>query len=68
MRRMPFTVVLTDNRGYGCINRLQQATGGAPFNNMYADSYHVRRSRRSTSSPMPPAWGRMRSRLGHRRA
>jgi 3D-(3,5/4)-trihydroxycyclohexane-1,2-dione acylhydrolase (decyclizing) len=37
MRRIPFTVVLTDNRGYGCINRLQAATGGAPFNNLYAD-------------------------------
>ena len=29
MRRIPFTVVLTDNRGYGCINRLQIASGGA---------------------------------------
>ncbi len=38
MRRIPFTVVLTDNRGYGCINRLQAASGGAPFNNMYVDS------------------------------
>ena len=38
MRRVPFTVVLTDNRGYGCINRLQQGTGGAAFNNMYVDS------------------------------
>ena len=37
MRRVPFTVVLTDNRGYGCINRLQAGTGGAAFNNMYAD-------------------------------
>lgn len=37
MRRVPFTVVLTDNRGYGCINRLQAGTGRAPFNNMYAD-------------------------------
>ena len=37
MRRIPFTVVLTDNRGYGCINRLQAGTGGAPFNNLYAD-------------------------------
>lgn len=37
MRRILFTVVLTDNRGYGCINRLQQVSGGAPFNNMYAD-------------------------------
>lgn len=38
MMRMPFTVVLTDNRGYGCINRLQQECGGAEFNNMYKDS------------------------------
>lgn len=37
MRRIPFTVILTDNRGYGCINRLQQGTGGVPFNNMYVD-------------------------------
>ena len=27
-------IVLLDNRGFGCINRLQQATGSAPFNNM----------------------------------
>ena len=38
MRRIPFTVVLTDNRGYGCINRLQQGCGGEPFNNLYRDS------------------------------
>ena len=37
MRKVPFTVVLTDNRGYGCINRLQQGCGGAPFNNLYDD-------------------------------
>lgn len=37
MRRVPFTVVLTDNRGYGCINRLQQGCGGERFNNMYVD-------------------------------
>lgn len=37
MRKVPFTVVLTDNRGYGCINRLQQGTGGEPFNNLYKD-------------------------------
>ena len=37
MRRVPFTVVLTDNRGYGCINRLQIETGGAEFNNLYKD-------------------------------
>ncbi|MFL9934320.1 3D-(3,5/4)-trihydroxycyclohexane-1,2-dione acylhydrolase (decyclizing) [Paraburkholderia sp. RL18-103-BIB-C] len=27
-------VVVLDNRGFGCINRLQQACGGAPFNNL----------------------------------
>ncbi len=37
MRRVPFTVVLTDNRGYGCINRLQMHTGGEQFNNLYKD-------------------------------
>jgi 3D-(3,5/4)-trihydroxycyclohexane-1,2-dione acylhydrolase (decyclizing) len=31
-------IVLLDNRGYGCINRLQQHCGSAPFNNMFADS------------------------------
>jgi len=30
-------IVVQDNRGYGCINRLQQACGGAPFNNLFAD-------------------------------
>ena len=38
MRRVPFTVVLTDNRGFGCINRLQMGTGGAQFNNLYRSS------------------------------
>jgi 3D-(3,5/4)-trihydroxycyclohexane-1,2-dione acylhydrolase (decyclizing) len=27
-------IVLLDNRGYGCINRLQQSCGSKPFNNM----------------------------------
>ena len=30
-------IVVLDNRGFGCINRLQQACGGAPFNNLLAD-------------------------------
>jgi len=34
------TIVLLDNRGYGCINRLQMATGGANFNNLLADTWH----------------------------
>jgi 3D-(3,5/4)-trihydroxycyclohexane-1,2-dione acylhydrolase (decyclizing) len=34
---MKLIIVVLDNRGYGCINRLQQAAGGAPFNNLFAD-------------------------------
>jgi 3D-(3,5/4)-trihydroxycyclohexane-1,2-dione acylhydrolase (decyclizing) len=34
------TVVLLDNRGYGCINRLQFATGGERFNNLF--DYNVK--------------------------
>lgn len=37
----PITVVLLDNAGYGCINRLQMATGGANFNNLLRDTQHV---------------------------
>ncbi|THK37405.1 3D-(3,5/4)-trihydroxycyclohexane-1,2-dione acylhydrolase (decyclizing) [Ensifer sp. MPMI2T] len=35
------TIVLLDNAGYGCINRLQMATGGANFNNLLKDTHHV---------------------------
>ena len=35
------TIVLLDNAGYGCINRLQMATGGANFNNLLKDTSHV---------------------------
>ena len=41
MLGLKLTVVLLDNGGYGCINRLQAATGGAAFNNLFADSQHV---------------------------
>ncbi len=33
-------IVLLDNRGFGCINRLQMGTGGANFNNLLKDSHH----------------------------
>jgi 3D-(3,5/4)-trihydroxycyclohexane-1,2-dione acylhydrolase (decyclizing) len=36
MLGIKITVVLLDNRGFGCINRLQHATGGERFNNLYA--------------------------------
>ena len=38
MMGVSFTVVITDNRGFGCINRLQRATGGAEFNNLLKDA------------------------------
>ncbi len=31
-------IVVLDNRGFGCINRLQHATGGAAFNNLFAQT------------------------------
>lgn len=39
------TVVLTDNRGFGCINRLQMATGGAEFNNLLDHTDHINPSK-----------------------
>src|SRR5271165_2483613 len=33
-------IVVNDNRGFGCINRLQKATGGAAFNNLLSDARH----------------------------
>ncbi|MCC9620411.1 3D-(3,5/4)-trihydroxycyclohexane-1,2-dione acylhydrolase (decyclizing) [Thalassospira sp. MA62] len=33
--------VILDNRGYGCINRLQMATGGESFNNLLDTARHV---------------------------
>lgn len=35
MLGIKLTVVLLDNRGFGCINRLQHATGSERFNNLY---------------------------------
>jgi len=40
MLGVKLTIVLLDNRGYGCITRLQKATGGARFNNLLSDSVH----------------------------
>lgn len=41
MMGIAYTLVVTDNRGFGCINRLQKATGGAEFNNLFAHTVHV---------------------------
>lgn len=34
------TIVVLDNRGFSCINRLQMATGGANFNNLLEHTYN----------------------------
>ena len=44
MMGIAFTVVLTDNRGFGCINRLQMGTGGAEFNNLLDHTVHAQPS------------------------
>ncbi len=41
MLGLKLTIVVLDNRGFGCIDRLQRACGGAGFNNLLADSRHV---------------------------
>ncbi len=40
MLGLKLTIVLLDNRGFGCINRLQMGTGGANFNNLFKDARH----------------------------
>jgi 3D-(3,5/4)-trihydroxycyclohexane-1,2-dione acylhydrolase (decyclizing) len=40
MLGLKLVIVLLDNRGYGCIHRLQQACGGTPFNNLFDDGMH----------------------------
>jgi 3D-(3,5/4)-trihydroxycyclohexane-1,2-dione acylhydrolase (decyclizing) len=35
---LKLTIVVLDNRGFGCINRLQGACGGEPFNNLLGES------------------------------
>ncbi|MDJ0631043.1 MAG: 3D-(3,5/4)-trihydroxycyclohexane-1,2-dione acylhydrolase (decyclizing) [Rhodobacter sp.] len=40
MMGIKITIVVTDNRGFGCINRLQRATGGEEFNNLLDTAVH----------------------------
>jgi 3D-(3,5/4)-trihydroxycyclohexane-1,2-dione acylhydrolase (decyclizing) len=40
MLGLKLVIVVLDNRGFGCINRLQMATGGANFNNLLRDARH----------------------------
>jgi 3D-(3,5/4)-trihydroxycyclohexane-1,2-dione acylhydrolase (decyclizing) len=44
MLGLKLNIVVLDNRGFACINRLQQACGGQPFNNLLRDA-------RSTAGP-----------------
>jgi 3D-(3,5/4)-trihydroxycyclohexane-1,2-dione acylhydrolase (decyclizing) len=40
MLGLKLIIVILDNRGFACINRLQRATGGASFNNLLRDARH----------------------------
>jgi 3D-(3,5/4)-trihydroxycyclohexane-1,2-dione acylhydrolase (decyclizing) len=40
MLGLKLTIVLLDNRGFGCINRLQASVGAAPFNNLFENVLH----------------------------
>jgi 3D-(3,5/4)-trihydroxycyclohexane-1,2-dione acylhydrolase (decyclizing) len=40
MLGLKLIIVVNDNRGFGCITRLQDATGGAQFNNLFRDARH----------------------------
>ncbi|MEP9373623.1 3D-(3,5/4)-trihydroxycyclohexane-1,2-dione acylhydrolase (decyclizing) [Mesorhizobium sp. KR1-2] len=40
MLGLKLVIVLLDNRGFGCINRLQMSTGSANFNNLLKDTRH----------------------------
>jgi 3D-(3,5/4)-trihydroxycyclohexane-1,2-dione acylhydrolase (decyclizing) len=40
MLGLKLTIVVLDNRGFGCINRLQRATGGESFNNLLEHTRH----------------------------
>ena len=40
MLGLKLTVVVLDNRGFGCIDRLQRATGGVSFNNLLDTARH----------------------------
>jgi len=40
MLGLKLIIVVLDNRGFGCINRLQQSVGSAPFNNLLVDTRH----------------------------
>ena len=62
MMGITFTVVVTDNRGFGCINRLQMGTGGAEFNNLLDHAVHETPLGHRLCRPCRARWARPRSR------
>ncbi len=40
MMGLSLTLIVVDNRGFGCIHRLQDTVGAEPFNNRLTDSHH----------------------------
>ncbi len=61
-------IVVLDNRGFGCINRLQQASGGATLQQSVRGREAACATPRSTSPPMPAPWGASPKGRHHRRA
>jgi 3D-(3,5/4)-trihydroxycyclohexane-1,2-dione acylhydrolase (decyclizing) len=41
MLGLKLVIVVLDNGGFACINRLQQQVGSEPFNNLFADTRHA---------------------------
>ena len=41
MLGLRLTLVVVDNRGFACIDRLQRRSGGAGFNNLLRDAHHA---------------------------
>jgi 3D-(3,5/4)-trihydroxycyclohexane-1,2-dione acylhydrolase (decyclizing) len=41
MLGLKLIIVVLDNGGFGCINRLQEQVGSEPFNNLFADARHA---------------------------
>ena len=51
MLGLKLIIVVNDNRGFACINRLQRATGGESFNNLLRDARHEVAARRRFRRP-----------------
>src|SRR3546814_19426317 len=54
MPGLKLIVVVLDNRGFGCLHRLPQATGGQSFNNLLVEAAPTIELAAHASHPEPP--------------